>query len=561
MGDVLADKKRESSLDLSMIAIATSLKKLLMTVVGVKLRRCSGQSAGGPKWTLDLSIELRSPFRGTLLPSHGRFMFGSRLSRAIRTVSQHQKGLTHRTRGFSGRSLIRINPNTAEEPEWRLQTLAIETSCDDTSVAVLSISASGPKDDLKLRSKVLFHEKVTADSTAYKGIHPIVALGSHQRNLGPLVAEASQALGRNSDGFSTLPQKSHPDAITVTRGPGMRSNLSVGLDLAKGLALAWKVPLVGVHHMQAHALTPRLCWTLRAANDPAKILHRTPLCSKENRTVGWRPYDLEPRFPFLSVLVSGGHTMLIESRDLTDHKVLAETADIALGDCLDKAARAILPVSELKMPYGKGLEDFAFPDGSASYNYAPPLLRGDELQRRETRWDWSLGPPLAESKGGEKSSRRMIYSFAGILSSIQRLMSGDEGAARSLDERCDLARELQRVAFEHLASRIFLHLTTLSSVQRAGISSIVVSGGVASNGFLRHVIRSILDIRGFGHIRLEFPPPALCTDNALMIAWAGMEMFDAGYESELGIQAIRKWSMDPDAEDGGILGAEGWRRR
>jgi N6-L-threonylcarbamoyladenine synthase len=253
--------------------------------------------------------------------------------------------------------------------------------------------------------------------------------------------------------------------------------------------------------------------------------------------------------------------MLIKSDTLTDHGILAETSDIAIGDCLDKAARAILPSSQLKFPFGKALEDFAF--GENGYNpiihkYEPPRKRQDEIERRSTRWGWSIGPPLSDSKGGEKSSRRMIYSFAGVLSTVDRLMTGAAGAARGVEERRELAKETMRVTFEHLTSRILLYLQDIDPEDRKDITTVVVSGGVAANGFLRHILRSTLDVRGFDHISLAFPPVELCTDNALMVAWAGLEMYDAGYESKLEINALRKWSLDPTAEDGGILGVGGW---
>ena len=455
---------------------------------------------------------------------------------------------------------------------------------------MLSVSGHGPEDKKELQTNVLFHEKITADSAAYGGIHPLVALESHQKELGPLVQRAIQCLDAFEPRQSSFELKTivhtvdgggeylsdvqrKPDFITVTRGPGMRSNLSVGLDMAKGLALAWDVPLLGVHHMQAHALTPRLCWSSRKVKKEA-----APAFGKaedDHVNVDWEPRDLQPKFPFLGVLASGGHTMLISSESLTEHNILAETGDIALGDCLDKAARAILPPSELKAPYGKALEDFAFPlikqaeqRGGMSwevasrkekiYNYTPPARRQEELERKPSHWGWSLGPPLAESKSGQKSSRRMVYSFAGLLSAVQRLMEGEAGAARGMHERRALAREVMRVSFEHLASRVLLHLTSLPPEDRKQVRTVVVSGGVASNGFLRHVLRSMLNAREFCRSELEFPPTELCTDNALMIAWAGMEMYDAGYESELGIQALRKWSMAPSAEDGGLLGVDGW---
>jgi N6-L-threonylcarbamoyladenine synthase len=160
----------------------------------------------------------------------------------------------------------------------------------------------------------------------------------------------------------------------------------------------------------------------------------------------------------------------------------------------------------------------------------------------------------------------MVYSFTGLLTSVERFtrrVVDSEGRLTtqnrpsedlSEEERRDMAREVQRVAFEHLASRILLHLSS----KITDVNAVVVSGGVASNSFLRHILRAMLDARGYAHIRLEFPPISLCTDNALMIAWAALEMWHAGYRSSLDVMPLRKWSMDPAAEDGGILGVGGW---
>ncbi|OQO12758.1 hypothetical protein B0A48_02222 [Cryoendolithus antarcticus] len=283
-----------------------------------------------------------------------------------------------------------------------LSTLAIETSCDDTSVAILELDepSNNVPNPRNARANVVFHRTITANSSAYSGIHPLVALHSHQSVLGDLVAEALATWARSG--------KSKPTFVSATRGPGMRSNLDVGLHVAKGLSLAWGVPLLGVHHMQAHALTPRLC---------DAMVERAECHMGAGKDQG-----VSPAFPYLTVLASGGHTMLLRSAGLVEHHILAETGDIAIGDCLDKAARAILPVESLQPPYGKALHDFAFPAGVADYKYDPPPTRGDELSRRATKWRWSLGPPLAESKVGDKTSRRMVYSFAGLLSSVERFM-------------------------------------------------------------------------------------------------------------------------------------------
>lgn len=163
----------------------------------------------------------------------------------------------------------------------------------------------------------------------------------------------------------------------------------------------------------------------------------------------------------------------------------------------------------------------------------------------------------------------MAFSFAGLLTSVQRFLARKVSADGhlttevrdqnevSIDERRHMARELQRVAFEHVASRLLLHL---SSSDAKPVNTVVISGGVASNNFMRTVIRKMLDVRGHTPIKLEFPPVPLCTDNALMIAWTALEMWHAGYRSGLDIQPIRKWSMDPASSDGGILGVEGWHR-
>ncbi|KAI4719101.1 peptidase M22, glycoprotease [Aureobasidium sp. EXF-10727] len=417
-----------------------------------------------------------------------------------------------------------------------LLTLAIETSCDDTSVAIVEKHKDAS-------ATLHFHKKVTANTAAYNGIHPVVALESHQSSLAPLLQEALNHLPPSQ--LDSGPRRSlhhgntlriKPDFISATRGPGMRSNLSVGLDAGKALAVAWDIPVIGVHHMQAHALTPRLVSALNSAS------------------------SFGPTFPFLSALVSGGHSMLIESTGLADHKILATTGDIALGDCLDKAARAILPSHLAVPPYGRALEHFAFPAGASDYNYTAPAKRDAELARRITKWGWGLGAPLAGSKNGS-SSRKMIYSFSGLLSSIERFVRYDrlrQPGQLSDDERRDMAKEVMRVAFEHLASRVLLHLSSLPPAEAAKVNSVVVSGGVAANCFLRHVMRAFLDIRGYSHVELFFPPVELCTDNAAMIGWAGIEMWEAGWRSQLSVRPIKTWSVDPSASDGGILGAEGW---
>lgn len=422
----------------------------------------------------------------------------------------------------------------------KLLTLAIETSCDDTSVAVL--------EKHKNNSATLhFNSKITSDNRSYGGIYPIVAHESHQKNIAALVNKALHSLPAATwdDGpentlvvkageEKTIRQK--PDFITATRGPGMRASLITGMDTAKGLAVAWQIPFLGVNHMQAHALTPRLVAALDATPSEASI-----------------PND--PTFPFLTLLVSGGHTMLVHSKALCDHEILANTTDIAIGDMIDKCSRDVLPLSKLEsapdVMYGPILEKFAFPDGmeqdDGASRFAPQRI-----------YDWKVNTPYARSGAKGASSHASSFSYSGIGSSVSQLVlkrAAVDNQDMDVAERRVLAKETMRVAFEHLASRVLMALQT-SNLQ--DIKTLVVSGGVASNQYLKALLRNALDTKGHNDVHLIFPPPKFCTDNAAMIAWTGMEMYQAGWRSELSAMAINKWSIDPKAPDGGIVGIGGW---
>lgn len=361
---------------------------------------------------------------------------------------------------------------------------------DDTSVAILhkrlpKVCPPGHSSSIHSKCALLFHEKITANNGAHGGVHPIVSLESHQENLANLVAKALHALpqsGRpNALGPKYLAEhfylpetkdgtKVKPDFISVTRGPGMRSSLTTGLDTAKGIAVAWQIPLVAVNHMQAHALTPRL---VSALSGLSSIVDNKP--------------TYKPDFPFLSLLVSGGHTLLVHSQSITSHPILATTTDIAMGDAIDKIARLVLPPSRLQeggeIMFGRLLERFAFPNGESDHDYTPPTARAQEIARKETQWGWALVPPLAETRSGSKS-RAMEFTFSGLGSAIKRLC--ETKADMSDEERLELAREAMRLAFEHLASRVGWALKDLKD-KGEGVKTLVVSGGVASNRFLRTV--------------------------------------------------------------------------
>ncbi|KAH6606644.1 sialoglycoprotease gcp [Trichoderma cornu-damae] len=477
--------------------------------------------------------------------------------------------LRHAPTLLYGSSIIR----TRTVGRRSLLTLAIETSCDDTAVAVLSKSPGG-------KAALLFNERISSDNRAFRGINPVVAVEGHNAALAPLVERALARLpGREGEEEEEEEEEEEdkpartvggrararlPDFVCATRGPGIMANLSVGLNVAKGLALAWRVPLVGVHHMQAHALTPRLVHALQDGRDTSSS--------------SW------PAFPFLSLLVSGGHTQLVLSAGLTDHRILATTGDIAIGNLLDQTARVILPPSALAaspdVMYGRMLEAFAFPPGAdtaADYEafFKPAVSRHQEMQDVPSGYGWSVPLPF-------RNSRKLAYSLAGIHMHVHNIVAAAASSGSSskddvcstgaspaaspaaaspddmpLEERRALARHTLRASFQHLASRLILALEDAPSLQSLPVKTLVVAGGVASNRFLMHVLRTTLAARGFPGLEIVAPPVELCTDNAAMVAWAGMEMFEAGYRSELSVRPVAKWPMDP-AAGGGMLGIGGW---
>ncbi|KAK1837272.1 hypothetical protein QBC39DRAFT_387567 [Podospora conica] len=320
-------------------------------------------------------------------------------------------------------------------PPRPLLTLAIETSCDDTCVAVLE--KSGPA------ARLLFNKKVTSDHRRFGGVHPAAAVVGHDAALATLVQEAIHT------GHPTA--RRPPDFVTATRGPGMSANLSVGLNTAKGLACAWNVPLLGVHHMQAHALTPRLVSAL-ALPFPSTTTTTSP------DTPPSPPSPPSPSFPFLTLLISGGHTLLLHSHSLTSHSLLATTPSHAIGNMLDAASRLILPPSLLAASpttnYAAALETFAFPTPDYT-TYTPPPTRAAEIAPyvSTTGGGWHLTPPLSQS-------RRMEFNFTGLGSQVApalRSVSDDDEAGRR-----ELAFAVQKVAFEQLASRVVFALDELN---------------------------------------------------------------------------------------------------
>lgn len=303
--------------------------------------------------------------------------------------------------------------------------------------------------------------------------------------------------------------------------------------------------------MQAHALTPRLCAALKQS------------IPRNEQNV-----ESQPAFPFLTLLISGGHTLLLHSTGIANHHILANTDDIAIGDCLDKCARSILPQSLLDsstdVSYGKLLESFAFPvPGPHAYDETA-LSRGRGSRAFQSQYGWQLPVPLLATRGGQKS-RSMQFSYTGLVTSATRVaengwVDGRLGKQRrripmsEQEARC-LAREVMRIAFEHLASRVSLQVEkermTHKIMPTSQISNaLVISGGVAANQYLRHVFKSQPSL---AHLDIIIPPIDLCTDNAAMIAWVAHEMLPilrprmdsrTPTHDQLEMDVLKNWSLE-----------------
>jgi N6-L-threonylcarbamoyladenine synthase len=355
--------------------------------------------------------------------------------------------------------------------------LAIETSCDDTAVALI--------ERRKQTTHLIDHDKISLDNSRAGGIIPSDAQVHHMKELPGLV---SKLLQRNS--------LESADLICATRGPGMFGCLSSGVNFAKGLAFAWKKPLVGVHHMLGHLLTPRFFTS-----------------------------GSKPAFPFHSLLVSGGHTMVVESNDLLNHNVLVDTIDIAVGDALDKCARELGMQGNM---LGLELEKFCNSSNGT----------GSELGRIPEDFKF----PIALQNG--KKYSEISFSFAGYASSMKRAIDtfSSHGQVKLSDfDRRELGKRIQEAIYKHIA------IQTESALKASGsdVSDLVCSGGVASNQLFRSTLSAQLPKANF-----HFTHPQWCTDNALMIGWAGIELYERGLTTRLDAVPRARWPLQELMEDG-----------
>lgn len=337
-----------------------------------------------------------------------------------------------------------------------MNVLGIETSCDETGVAIYA----GERGILshELYSQIELHAE-------YGGVVPELASRDHVRKLVPLIRKALQESGLRAEEIQ---------GVAYTAGPGLVGALFAGASVARSLAWAWNVPAIGVHHMEGHLLAP--------------MLEPTP-----------------PEFPFVALLVSGGHTQLIYVSDIGAYQLLGESLDDAAGEAFDKTAKLL---------------DLGYPGGPA---IARTAVQGDAGRFHFPR-------PMTNRPG-------LDFSFSGLktfaLTTMQKESAGLAGA--ELDRlKADIAR-----AFEDAVVDTLL-IKCRRAVDQTDAKTLVLAGGVSANKRLREQIDLMMEGRSGAAF---YPRPEFCTDNGAMIAYAGWQRLRAGQHEGLAFNARPRWSM------------------
>jgi N6-L-threonylcarbamoyladenine synthase len=306
--------------------------------------------------------------------------------------------------------------------------LGIETSCDETGVAVYD-SGRGLLAHA-LHTQIALHND-------YGGVVPELASRDHVRRLLPLVREVLRTAGV---------AEAELDAVAYTKGPGLAGALLVGASVASGLALGLGIPAIGVHHLEGHLLSPLL------APDA-------------------------PGFPFVALLVSGGHTQLMRVAGVGGYELLGETQDDAAGEAFDKTAKLL----GLSYPGGPALAKLSESGRPGRFHFPRPMLDSGNLD----------------------------FSFSGLKTAVATLARGQAGDAQA---RADIAAEFQQAVVDVLAAK------SVAAMQATGLERLVVAGGVGANARLRERLAAEAKRKGF---RVYYPAMEFCTDNGAMIALAG----------------------------------------
>ena len=343
--------------------------------------------------------------------------------------------------------------------------LGIESSCDETAAAVVDSQR-------RILSNVVLSQ--IEQHAPYGGVVPEIAARAHVEHLDRLIAEAMTEAGV---GFEDL------DGIAATAGPGLIGGVMIGLVTAKAICTARDKPLIALNHLEAHALTARL------TNDVA--------------------------FPYLLLLVSGGHCQLVSVSGVGQYRRLGTTIDDAVGEAFDKAAKMM----GLGYPGGPIVETIARQGDADRFKLPRPMKGRDNCD----------------------------FSFSGLKTAVRRALDGVEeennGEGASPQDHADLCASFQQAVGDVLADRT-ARAMTLFQEQHPGANRLVIAGGVAANKAIGTRLEELTEKTGFD---LIVPPPSLCTDNAAMVAWAGVERLQLGLTSDMTISARARWPLDGSA--------------
>ncbi len=332
-----------------------------------------------------------------------------------------------------------------------MMVLGIETSCDETSAAIL--------DNRRLLSSVISSQLVHRQ---YGGVVPELASRAHQALIVPVVEEAFRS--------ANVPVSSI-DAVAVTQGPGLMGALLVGVSFAKSLSIALRKPLVGVNHLEGHLYSPFLS-------------------------------DSTPEFPYLCLIVSGGHTELVLVEAPLRHRVLGETVDDAAGEAYDKVAKMI----GLGFPGGPAIDARASGGNPRAIAFPRSMMEGAD------------------------------FSFSGIKTSVLYWLRdhGYQGKALPAQVLTDICASFQAAVVDVLVEK------TMAAAEEFDIRDVAVTGGVSANSELRRRMAERSGVRGG---RAFFPPVEFSTDNAAMIALAGQFHLEAGHHAPLALSAVANLSL------------------
>ncbi len=350
-----------------------------------------------------------------------------------------------------------------------MKVLGLETSCDETGLAIFDDERMMQTGD-GLLGQVLYSQ-IELHAT-YGGVVPELASRDHIRKLVPLFNELLEQCQID---------KTEIDAVAYTKGPGLVGALMTGALFGRSLAFALGVPAIGVHHMEGHLLAP--------------LLSIKELATQELTD------DKKPEFPFVSLLVSGGHTQIIATHAIGQYEILGESIDDACGECFDKTAKML----NLPYPGGPNVAKLAENGDPNAYELPRPMLH----------------------KG-------LDFSFSGMKTAVHNLIKDTQGSESDPQVRADICASFQHAVVDTLVKKC------VRALKQVNMKRLVIAGGVSANLHLREQLEQELEKI---NAQVYYAPPALCTDNGAMIAFAGYQRLKAGQSDDLAVRCVPRWDM------------------